>query len=122
MNNIKFEAMLTRSPIKLRSNNWQETSFHWVVAINGQSFDYYTGCGLINEDFSPKEVSLDDVLYSLISDSEALNMNFNDWRDNFGYENTSEAKKIYKACIRNAKKLIKTGIDIDAHRERLQDH
>lgn len=39
----KFETKLIRDPIKPESDDWQETAHKWMVSINGQSFDYYTG-------------------------------------------------------------------------------
>lgn len=65
---------------------------------------------------------LDDVLYALVMDSEALEMCFEDWADNYGYDSDSiSAQKIYQACVDNGHKLRKAGININAQRERLQE-
>ena len=39
----EFTATLNRNPLKLKSDDWQETAHHWLVTINGHLFDYYTG-------------------------------------------------------------------------------
>jgi hypothetical protein len=49
-----------------------------------------------------------DLIWSVATDSTALNENFNYWCDNFGYSTDSiKARSIYKACSVNAKRLIK---------------
>lgn len=66
---------------------------------------------------------LDDVLYSLVSDSDATEMSFSEWCSNHGYDSDSrKAMAIYEACQANADKLRKAGINIAAERERLQDY
>lgn len=44
-NEITFNAVLLRDPIKANSDDWRENAHHWHVTINGQEFDYYTGLG-----------------------------------------------------------------------------
>lgn len=50
---------------------------------------------------------LQDVLYSLISDSDALEYpTFEDWADNLGYDKDSlSGEKIYRACLETGLKL-----------------
>lgn len=40
---ITFNAVLLREPIKTESDDWRETSHHWHITINGQQFDYFSG-------------------------------------------------------------------------------
>ena len=149
----EFKAILIREPIKAKSDEWKETAHKWAVTINGQSFDYYTGlahrtdAGRIRSTggFTFKELKhksltdiglkelfqvshatppiLDDVLHSLVMDSDACETSFCDWCGDFGYETDSrKALEIYLACQENATKLRKAGIDIAAERERLADY
>lgn len=63
------------------------------------------------------------MLYSLVMDSDACDMSFDDWCSNFGYETYSrKALDTYLECQKNALKLRKAGIDIEAERERLWDY
>lgn len=49
---------------------------------------------------------LDDVTYCLVSDSEADEMDFSEWANNFGYDDDSmKAKTIYDACVDTGRKL-----------------
>ena len=62
----------------------------------------------------PVPPPLDDVLYSLIMDADALDRYFPDWADEFGYDQDSRnALAIYEACRKNGEKLIKAGITPD---------
>lgn len=123
---IQFDSTLLRSPIKEKSDNWQDTSYQWKVKINDQAFDYYTGSALVKIHESvvtPIRPTLDDVLYSLLSDCEACNMAFSEWADTLGYDtNNVKARDIYFACQENAVKLQKAGINIAIERERLLDY
>lgn len=112
-----FAARLLRPPIKAKSDNWQETVNAWKVTIAGQEFDYFTGSGI------DKAPCYDDVMNCLLGDSEALNQAFDEWAQELGYDTDSrEAYAIWEARCENARKLIKTGIDLNAERERLQDY
>ena len=114
---IQFNATLIRKPIAEKSDNWQEGSFEWRVSINNAIFSFYTGSAL------GSEPTLDDVLYSLISDSQACEMSFDEWCSDFGYNTDSrKALETYLLCQSNTKKLVKAGIDISKERERLQDY
>lgn len=73
--------------------------------------------------YVPTPPTLDDVLYCLISDAEAMEMGFEDWCDNFGYSTDSmKAMDTYRTCQKNGFKLKKAGINIEAERDRLQDY
>jgi len=66
---------------------------------------------------------IDDVLYSLIIDSDALNDNFFNWCDNFGYDSDSrKALKIYEDCVNNGRKVEKFIPNLDEARELFQDY
>ena len=53
-----------------------------------------------------KEPRVADVLNSLLLDSSALDMDFEDFCGNFGYNTDSrKAEKIYKDCLKSGRKL-----------------
>lgn len=66
----EFKRFLIREPLSQKSDNWHDTSFVWRAWINDESFEYFTGPGLVERDGWPKKPTLDDVLYSLVMDSE----------------------------------------------------
>ena len=71
----------------------------------------------------PKPLNIDDVLYSLILDSQAGAESFDDFCDNFGYNNDSiKVDEIYKACQKNSKKLKTFITDIDEASELFQEY
>lgn len=136
---VKYEAKLLREPLKANSDDWNENAHKWLIIINDQTFEYYTGLahrvpnkhdkkeydrltgwnvrltdhGLNNLlSFSKaKPPTIEDVLYCLLSDSDANSMSFSEWCDMFGYDNDSlKARKTYDACQENADKLAKAGI------------
>lgn len=81
----------------------------WKVTFTKYSeyeeFDYFTGLGhrKANEPVTPNVAG---VLHSLVLDLEAINMNFNDWADSFGYDSDSiRAIGVYNACCENAKQM-----------------
>ena len=122
-----FEAKLMRNPVKTKSDCWEETAFHWVVTINGQSFDYYMGAAHVTKGnvHGQKAITptLDDVLYALCSDASACDESFEDWCSNYGFDTDSrKALEMYLACQESATKLRKAGVNIAAERERLQDY
>lgn len=126
---IKYETKLIRNPLKKKSDNMKETAYQWLVTVNGQSFDYFTGSGLvintqkIYQNERPKTPSLKDVLYSLVMDSDACEMPFDSWCSNFGYNTDSrKALETYLACQENTLKLRNAKIDLSAIREALQDY
>jgi hypothetical protein len=128
-NAIKFETALIRGPLKTRSSDWQETAYEWRVTLNGVSFPYFTGSGLVTKAKTvfdkdrPKKPSLDDVLHSLVLDASACDQSFDDWCSDYGYDTDSrKALETYLTCQENATKLRKAGVDIAAERERLQDY
>lgn len=54
-----------------------------------------------------RQPTVADILAAVTRDSEALDMTFDDWCDNCGYDADSrEAEKVYNACCDNARKLL----------------
>lgn len=101
----------------------RDTAFAWQVKVNGVSFDFYTGQGLVKDNGRPKPPTLDDVLYSLVMDSSAAQESFEEWCGNYGYDTDSRsALDTYLQCQESYHKLIKAGIDINKEQERLQDY
>lgn len=67
--------------------------------------------------------ALDEVLYSLVSDSDAIEYpKFEDWAENYGYEPDSRsAEQIYRRCLELGLTL-RHMVDLDAAREAFQDY
>lgn len=103
-----------------KRHNWDCDA--WRYKINDIEGDYFTGLGLRKitksapkcglpkntigykqwEDsyLKPVKPHLADILYSLFSEADALDMNFKEWCDNFGYDDDSiKALNIYNQCI-----------------------
>lgn len=71
---------------------------------------------------SPK---LADVMYSLLSDSSAMDETFADWCGNFGYDDDSiKALETYQACVKIGQSLSKafTPAELQELREIFQDY
>jgi len=112
---IDFNFELVRAANKVGAN-WQETANYFTVTLNGQTFDHYRG-------IKKGDPFLDDVLYCLLRESDADGMTFEEWCSELDFNSDSiKDLKIYQECLENAQKLKKTGIDIDAERERLSDY
>lgn len=118
-----IDARLMRAPLAKKSDKWQETAYHWLVTIGGQHFDYYTGAGLVDSAGKPKKPNYDDVVYSLITDASGVEQSFDEWCSEYGYDSDSrKAFALYEGCQENAKKLRKTGVNIEFERNRLADY
>lgn len=128
-----------RTPIKVKSEDWKETADQWMFIFPlGLTFNFFSGIGhresntydkseyqrLKNahltdyglEQFikvsKPKKPKVEDLLYSLSSDSTAEEMSFKQWAAEFGFSNDSiSALQTYLACQENAEKLRKLGFD-----------
>lgn len=115
-NGVSYSITLAAKGIK--RNNWD--CDQWVVNINGQAFDYFTGLGhrkkirtysnikheYIYVEGGPIAPHIASVIYSLLLDASANNELFNNWCDNFGYSSDSiSAFEIYRECCATAKKL-----------------
>ena len=67
----------------------------------------------LNSCSKPKVINIDDVLHSLILDSQCGSETFSDFCDNFGYDNDSiKHLNIYLECEKIAKKIQSIGINI----------
>lgn len=65
---------------------------------------------------------LDDVLYCLLSDSEACDLDFDEWCAEFGYDTDSrKALAVYEACKANGEKCKRLGIGGAEMREKIAD-
>lgn len=74
---------------------------------------------------SPILPKIEDVIYSLVMDSEVLDFDFSDWCANFGYsEDSRKDEKTYNDCMQIALKINRTlGTDgINTLREVYQDY
>lgn len=69
-----------------------------------------------------KPPELDDVLSCLVEDARALEMCFDDWVDDYGFNSDSiQDKAIYDVCVSNGHKLRKAGVNIHMERAFLQE-
>ncbi len=116
---IKFSATkCSFHPEASEKDEWKRSSTKWLTRINGYEFEYYMGSG-----HKGKTPTLDDVLYSLLGDFQALEMTHKEFCNEFGYDPDSiKGLEIYNACKQNSYRLQLSGIDIDKQRERLQDY
>jgi hypothetical protein len=115
--NSVFEAIHARAQIETKSENWQDLAHQWQIKIAGQQFEYYTGSGI------KESPCYDSVMACLIRDSEVLNMDFEEFCSEFGYDSDSrKAFAIWGKCCENGRKLVKTGIDLEAEAIRLADY
>ena len=105
-----------------RENDWK--CDQWRVSVTTKagfwSTDYFSGTGLRREvkgnrafdvkthkivgnkwiPAEPVKPKIADVLYSLFSDSQAADLNFNDWCAEFGYSDDSiKSLNTYKQCL-----------------------
>jgi hypothetical protein len=142
-----------RNPIvdigKNEDENWQSRSDAWLVVINGQCFDYFTGIGqrainplseivrknYMRKDWSYQSLSVtlkatkpvtpkfDSILACLVQDAVGSSQTFDDWCSDYGYDTDSrKALEIYMACQEIAKKLRLARVPVEAEAERLQDY
>ena len=85
--------------IKLHHNT--DSHKHAVI----ECFEYFTGLGH-RKNNKPARPHITGVIYSILIDSKAYNMCFEQWVDEFGYDTDSrKAEKLYQQCIQNAQKV-----------------
>lgn len=71
----------------------------------------------------PKPLNIDDVLYSLLSDSSLSSTDFEDFCDNIGADTDSiKSFETYQACQKNRKKVKTFITDIEKAEELFQDY
>jgi hypothetical protein len=79
--------------------------------------DYSTVGGVLSSPSKQrlKPPTIEDVLYSLLMDSEVLNYStFKDWADEFGYNSDSiKDKKVYEECLRIALQMRQLFSDVE---------
>ena len=79
---------------------WGTKTPQWVTT-------YYTGTGL-RKNNRPTKPTVADILHSLFMDADAVDMNFSEWCDTFGYSDDSlKALRIYQTCTETGKELRK---------------
>lgn len=131
---LNFTIQHIRGPIRAKSDQWQETADQWLATFKTKdgffTVDYYTGIGHrktisgygLNHT-KPVKPSVKDVVYSLYSDAQCAQENFDDFCDNLGYSSDSiKALNIYKACLENVRKLRKLGLANDYLEETYKDY
>ena len=111
---IKYTATLLGAT---RNTSWGNVECdQWVVTFGTQSFPYYTGTGLrekpksFSRNVKPEAVTppAASVLYCLLSDASAVEMNHHDWCDTFGYDRDSrKALQIYTTCLEQTESLFR---------------
>ena len=108
---IKYTATLLGAT---RNSDWGNVECdQWVVKFGTQSFPYYTGTGLREKPKSfSREVAVTppaaSVLYCLLSDASAIEMNHHDWCDTFGYDRDSrKALQLYTTCLEQTERLFR---------------
>jgi hypothetical protein len=141
-----------RNPIAKEGENWSDASDAWLVIINGQHFDYFTGIGHRKIDMSTcwgtkwsgdsKYVIQNrhklriEVLVQVSKpvtpkfDSilaclvrDAVGQTFDDWCSAYECETDSrKALQSYMDCQETAKKLRLAKVPIEKEAERLQDY
>lgn len=130
-------------------DKWQSDSWRVTFKRNGKSFsiDYFTGLGLrkmkpraieptsnkksihyhawAQINIVPVKPDATGVLYSLFVDSQALDMSFDNWASDYGYDSDSiKAITIYQQCCKIAKEMqvVFTRKDIESFNELLQGY
>lgn len=91
----------------INPKNWNHRANSYKVTFkyNRKQFtiDYYMGTGL-----DESHLTIENVLYSLLTDAQSTVYNFNDFCNEFDYDNDSNtALNIYKTCQSIYKKLHK---------------
>ena len=99
--NIKIKVQRAIKTKEDLNNEWKRKASKWQVRLiyfdKEYVTDFYMGSRLVNRAGKPKRPSKRDVLSSIIGD-DVSGIGFNDFCDEFGYDNSMEALKIYKAC------------------------
>lgn len=90
----------------LPADDWRRQANPWriTLGIKGtrrtMTVNYWTGSAITTDPTAA------DVLSSMLSDGSAEGQSFEEWADDFGYDVDSvTVRKIYNACIANARKL-----------------
>ena len=99
-----------------------ENMHHWKVALlNPKNKKQLTVIFSRGYGHNGQEPTADDVLYCLVSDSDCMDYDFEEWAENLGYDPDSrKAEKTFKVCKRQSAKLIKF-IDSEEDMEALRE-
>ena len=111
---VKFSAVYVRK--NSATHGTFPGAFRWSVAFQRvgrgasapEDFDFYMGsaCVVKGTMETPKAPCACEVLYCLLADSIAVDMPFEAWAEEYGYDADSrKAARIYEACLDNAKKI-----------------
>lgn len=120
---------------KIDDKEWPHFLWNVVIAYQGGAWSFPYKCGIghiekkpfagpdpkptyrkgttayeqwINEAFHPKKPKISDIIYSILMESEAASMSFNEWCGDFGYDTDSmKAFKTYQACCEEGEMLRK---------------
>lgn len=120
---IEYDAKCLRIATAKKSDNWHDTADQWLITINKEVFEYYTGKGH-RKNGKPQKPEFSSVLGGLVWDASACDESFDDWCSSYGYDTDSrKALDLYLACQGSAAKLRKAGIYISTElREFFQNY
>lgn len=110
-----LEKALAEKPVEVSSlymgkskeGDWVRDDWAVVLKYQGRSMstEFHTGVGL-RKNNKPVPPKVPDVLYCLLMDSSALDLTFEEWCSEMGYDTDSrKAEKIYNLCVENAIKV-----------------
>ena len=103
---LKFTPRLVG--LRVSADGWK--NYLWRVTLKRGSasvrIEYHCGTGHV-KDGVPTPPKSEDVIYSLIMDWQGGRETFKDFCASFGYDEDSEAHKIWRACKANGVKLAK---------------
>ncbi len=119
---VSYRAIYSGQQVKADWNNQSVDAYR--VKFNDYETSYYMGLGNRKAGMHVNPVAA-SVLYSLLSDAEAVHENFTEWAENLGYDNDSiKALNVYNACCETGKALRKvfTPEQMSELRELLKDY
>lgn len=106
-------------------NEWWGQEFNRLMSLNPKKdkANLTMYASKLEAVSKPKPLNIDDVLYSLVLDSQLSSEDFEDFCANLGYdEDSRKAEEIYRDCRKNAKK-VKTFINnLEEAYELFQDY
>ena len=98
----------------------------WNYSLIGQACE--TGKSIVDHEcLQGKKIDkpkLEDILYSLVLDSAAIDQDFEDWAADFGYDSDSRsAEKMYNDCVKIGRKMRKLfGGNLEALRKEFANY
>lgn len=94
--------------VKTDQDGWKHHA--WTVEITARNdatsqtatmrgIQYKTGTGLVDDDGTPTPPATVDVVHAVAMDSDALNMGFVEWAEEYGFDTDSrKAEAMYRRC------------------------